>query len=216
MELGARLKAIRSKRGMTLAELSTAAGVSKSMLSRVERSEAAPTITTLQKIADALGVTLGRLVDGGERDDTGAPDGGLWREDGRAASSPGQPYRTDDEVAAVSIVRADQRKKLILPWGATYDVLTPDLQRRIEFILISYPVNGGSGDLYAHEGEECGFVLEGRFKGVIGDEEVTLEVGDSIYYASSIPHRWENAGDVAARAVWAVTPPSFLKGRLAD
>ena len=159
---------------------------------------------------------MGRLVDDGDRDDSGAPNGSLPPESGRAGALDAPPARGNGEPAQVSIVRADQRKKLILPWGATYEMLTPDLQRRIEFIFIIYPVNGGSGDLYSHEGEECGFVVEGRFRGVVGDREFTLEAGDSISYSSPIPHRWENAGDVVARAVWAITPPSFLIGRISD
>jgi transcriptional regulator with XRE-family HTH domain/mannose-6-phosphate isomerase-like protein (cupin superfamily) len=212
MKLGNRLKAIRSGEGMTLAELATSAGVSKSMLSRIERNEAAPTVTTLQKIAVALDTPMARFLDEGDATDSIVPPefgGGAPLSDADRALGSGLP-------PATSVVRAGMGKKMSLPWGANYDMLTPDLQRHIEFILISYPVDGGSGDFYAHEGEECGFVVEGRFKGFVGDEEFTLEAGDSIYYSSSIPHRWENAGDVEARAVWAVTPPSFLKGRLSE
>jgi quercetin dioxygenase-like cupin family protein len=96
-----------------------------------------------------------------------------------------------------------------MPWGATYEMLCPDMQHRIEFLSITYPVGGGSEDFYSHDGEECGVVVEGRFRGIVGDQEFVLEAGDSVYYASSIPHRWENAGDVEAKAIWAITPPSF-------
>ena len=72
-----------------------------------------------------------------------------------------------------------------------------------------YPVGAKVEEFYTHDGEECGMVLEGRFKGIIGDQEIILEPGDSIYYDSSIPHRWENAGETEVRAIWAITPPSF-------
>jgi transcriptional regulator with XRE-family HTH domain len=212
MQLGDRLRAIRSAKGMTLADVSARAGVSKSMLSRIERNEAVPTITTLRKVARALEVKLSRVVD----EEWDEPGGGGPSQDGRAMATGADPPRRHAEPPTVSVVRAGQRKRMSLPWGADYDMLTPDLQRRIEFILISYPVNGGSGDLYSHEGEECGFVVEGRFRGVVGDREFTLEAGDSIYYPSPLPHRWENAGDTEAKAVWAVTPPSFLIGRIVD
>jgi transcriptional regulator with XRE-family HTH domain len=192
MEIGDRLKTLRLQRGMTLADLSRAAGVSTSMLSRVERNDSAPTVTTLERIAAALGLDVAALfagAAGAEVTDAAAP-------------------------AAVAVVRHDQRKRVILPWGADYEMLSPDLQRRIEFIHINYPVGGGSGDLYSHDGEECGVVLQGRFRGVVGDQEFILEPGDSISYASSVPHRWENAGDVEAKAIWAITPPSFLTGKL--
>ena len=61
MQLGDKLKAIRLESRVTLVGLSKAAGVSKSMLSRIERNQSAPTITTLEKIASALGVDLAYL-----------------------------------------------------------------------------------------------------------------------------------------------------------
>ena len=190
MRLGDKLKAIRLQSHVTLVGLSKAAGVSKSMLSRIERNQSAPTVTTLEKIASALGVDLASLftdLDAGEADN------------GTNGNDP----------APVSVIRGDRRRKVIMPWGATYELLCPDMQHRIEFISMNYPVGGGSHDLYSHDGEECGVVLQGRFRGIVGDQEFVLEAGDSIYYASSIPHRWENAGDVEARAIWAITPPSF-------
>jgi mannose-6-phosphate isomerase-like protein (cupin superfamily)/DNA-binding XRE family transcriptional regulator len=203
MEIGERLKGLRLQKAVTLAELSKVAGVSKSMLSRIERNESAPTITSLEKIARALDVDLPSLFVGA------GPDG-----DGAGAPRSvvvGDATRPD---TTVSVVRGDRRRKVIMPWGADYEMLCPDMRHRIEFILIRYPVNGGSGELYSHEGEECGVVVEGRFRGIVGDEEFVLEAGDSIYYASSIPHRWENAGDVEAKAIWAITPPSFLLGKM--
>jgi transcriptional regulator with XRE-family HTH domain len=213
MALGDRLKGLRLHQGMTLAALASDAGVSKSMLSRIERNDSSPTVSTLEKIAAALHVDLADLLrDPGDEaalsplKGTLGPGGGNGSRDG-ATGSPLLP---------VSVLRSEQRKRLILPWGATYEMLTPDLQRRIEFIAITYPVNGGSGDLYTHEGEECGVVIEGRFRGIVGDQEFILEPGDSIAYASTTPHRWENPGDVEARAVWAITPPSFLIGRISE
>jgi transcriptional regulator with XRE-family HTH domain/mannose-6-phosphate isomerase-like protein (cupin superfamily) len=233
MQIGDRLKASRLGAGMTLAVLAKEAGVSKSMLSRIERNDSAPTVTILEKIAGALGVDLAFLFGEREAGRDGAGVGtGRRAPDAPAGDRRGPEVPADqastavdagngtgpavDATAVVSVVRRHQRKKVIMPWGADYEMLTPDMQRRIEFIAITYPVNGGSGDLYSHEGEECGVVVEGRFRGIVGDEEFVLEVGDSIYYASSIPHRWENAGDVEAKAIWAITPPSFLTGKISQ
>jgi DNA-binding XRE family transcriptional regulator/mannose-6-phosphate isomerase-like protein (cupin superfamily) len=210
MRLGDKLKEIRLQNHVTLVGLSKAAGVSKSMLSRIERNQSAPTITTLEKIASALGVDLASLFT-----DLDAGDPAVSQDRSpHPAIAPDRSLDADNGVngsasASVSVVRSDQRRKVIMPWGATYELLCPDMQHRIEFISMNYPVGGGSHDLYSHDGEECGIVLQGRFRGIVGDQEFVLEAGDSIYYASSIPHRWENAGDVEARAIWAITPPSF-------
>jgi quercetin dioxygenase-like cupin family protein len=88
-------------------------------------------------------------------------------------------------------------------------MLSPDLRHKVEFIYLTYPVGAMIEEFYSHEGEECGLVLEGKFKAVIGDQEIILEPGDSIYFDSSIPHRWQNIGDEDVKAIWAITPPSF-------
>lgn len=210
MQLGDKVKAVRLQNGMTLMELSRDAKVSKSMLSNIERNRSTPTITTLQKIAAALGVDLASLItDLDTADRVPSPDRKAAPRAGRDRSLDPDASMNGGEPSPVSVVRGDQRRMVIMPWGATYELLCPDMQHRIEFISMNYPVGGGSHDLYSHDGEECGIVLQGRFKGIVGDQEVILEAGDSIYYASSIPHRWENAGDVEAKAIWAITPPSF-------
>lgn len=210
MQIGDKLRAVRLQRHLTLAGLSKDAGVSKSMLSNIERNLSAPTVTTLQKIAGALGVDLASLFSNLDAGDPGAPSGRRTLPViARDRSLDADAARNGNGSPAVSVVREHQRKRLIMPWGADYEMLCPDMQHAIEFIQIDYPVGGGSQDLYSHDGEECGVVLQGRFRGIVGDQELILEVGDSVYYSSSIPHRWENAGDVEAKAIWAVTPPSF-------
>lgn len=61
--LGDNLKAIREKRGLNLGEVSELTGISKAMLSKIERSESIPTITTVWKIANGLKITLHDLSD---------------------------------------------------------------------------------------------------------------------------------------------------------
>lgn len=210
MEIGERLRAIRLQNGLTLAGLSMEAGVSKSMLSRIERNDSAPTTTTLQKVASALDVDLAYFFhDLDDGDPTASPRRGERPVVARDRFLDAGAGRNGNGAPAVAVVREHQRKRLIMPWGADYEMLCPDMQHTIEFIQIDYPVGGGSPDLYSHDGEECGVVLQGRFRGIVGDQEIVLEVGDSVYYSSLIPHRWENAGDVEAKAIWAVTPPSF-------
>jgi transcriptional regulator with XRE-family HTH domain len=210
VQIGDKLKAVRLQNRMTLVELSGDAGVSKSMLSKIERNDSAPTVTTLQKIAGALSVDPASLFSDLHAGDPTAPSGRrMLPVSARDRSLDADAARNANATPAVSVVRENQRKRLIMPWGADYEMLCPDMQHAIEFIQIDYPVGGGSPNLYSHDGEECGVVLQGRFRGIVGDQEFILEVGDSVYYSSSIPHRWENAGDVEAKAIWAVTPPSF-------
>ncbi len=61
-EVGATLQKMRLARGLTLEDLSRAAGVSKSMLSQIEREKANPTIAVAWRLANALGVSIGELL----------------------------------------------------------------------------------------------------------------------------------------------------------
>lgn len=61
-EVGATLQKIRQKRGLTLEDLSRAAGVSKSMLSQIEREKANPTIAVAWRLANALGIGIEELL----------------------------------------------------------------------------------------------------------------------------------------------------------
>lgn len=194
-ELGEKIKFLRKQSRMTLQELSDRSHVSKSLLSQIERGNSVPTVTKLQKIAQALRLNMSELF--------------LEIETDRNHNGDGLSVLAADESNLPIVVRKRQRKKMITPWGAVHEMLSPDLQHKIEFILIQQPVGTRVSELYAHEGEECGLVLEGRFKGIFGEHEFILEPGDSIYYDSSIPHRWENGGDVEVKAIWAITPPSF-------
>ena len=191
-DLGGKLRFIRLQKKMTLQELSQKSKVSKSQLSQIERNVSVPTVAKLQKIAEALDIKFSNLFP--ENDDS---------------SSKADLVNLKENSKRISVVRKGQRKKMVMPWGALYEMLCPDLQHKIEFIYLHYPVGTAVEGQYTHEGEECGVVLEGTFKGTFGSMEVILEPGDSIYYDSTIPHSWETVGNAEVRAIWAITPPSF-------
>ncbi len=177
---------------MTLQELSQVAKVSKSQLSQIERNVSVPTVVKLQKITEALNVKLSSVL----------PENG-------DSASDAHLDNNNENSNRISVVRKGESKKMVMPWGAMYEMLCPDLQHKIEFIYLHYPAGTTAKDQYTHDGEECGVILEGTFKGTFGAMEVILEPGDSIYYDSTIPHYWETVGDTDVRAIWAITPPSF-------
>jgi DNA-binding transcriptional MerR regulator/quercetin dioxygenase-like cupin family protein len=105
-------------------------------------------------------------------------------------------------------VRADDRKVLeagpgvrmeLLAWGNT--VMEPHLFR--------VAPQAGSGDSYAHEGEEFLYVLRGELAITLEEEEYRLKPGDSFYFESATPHRWKNTGRTETWLLWVNTPPTF-------
>jgi transcriptional regulator with XRE-family HTH domain len=180
MSIGQRIRTIRTLHGLSSSALARAAGVSRGLISQIELDRANPSIDTLRKIAAAL-------------------------------DSPIAAFFDDDKPQAGMVVRRDERKTLRVPRsGLTYELLTPDLNRQIEFILIELePGEGGSRTPFGHPGEEAALILEGQVHVWIGEEEHVLEAGDSISFNSGLQHRVANHGDTKAVLVSAITPPSF-------
>jgi DNA-binding transcriptional MerR regulator/quercetin dioxygenase-like cupin family protein len=106
-------------------------------------------------------------------------------------------------------VRPGERKVLeagrgvrmeLLAWGDT--IMEPHLFR--------IAPSAGSGESYAHEGEEFLYVLKGCLEITLEDGESTrLDEGDSFYFESSTEHRWWNPGKKEAWVLWVNTPPTF-------
>ena len=114
----------------------------------------------------------------------------------------------DASEAGSRQVRPSQRKVLeagngvrmeLLAWGNT--VMEPHLFR--------IAPEAGSGEPYAHEGEEFIYVLRGELQISIDGEEYRLKSGDSFYFESATPHRWKNPGRKETLLLWVNTPPTF-------
>jgi DNA-binding transcriptional MerR regulator/quercetin dioxygenase-like cupin family protein len=87
----------------------------------------------------------------------------------------------------------------LLAWGNT--VMEPHLFR--------IAPKAGSGESYAHEGEEFLYVLRGELRISVEEEEYRLRTGDSFYFESATPHRWLNPGRSETWVLWVNTPPTF-------
>jgi len=106
------------------------------------------------------------------------------------------------------LVSPEQRKVLeagpgvrmeLLAWGNT--VMEPHLFR--------IAPRAGSGESYAHEGEEFLYVLRGELHIELEEEEYRLKPGDSFYFESATPHSWKNPGRSETWLLWVNTPPTF-------
>lgn len=161
--------------------------MSPSYVSLVERGLVNPSVASIKKIAAVLEASVGSLVDGPEHIPTGVE----------------------------AVVRRDRRKRVLCPGSdIRFELLSPDVHRRLEPLWLTAPIGADSGECgYQHKGEECLVVVKGRIELWLGDEKHVLEQGDSIYFDSAIPHRWLNSGDEVAEAVWVNTSPTFSDER---
>jgi DNA-binding transcriptional MerR regulator/quercetin dioxygenase-like cupin family protein len=113
---------------------------------------------------------------------------------------------------------SDDNPRLVHPAQRKILEATPDVRMELlawgntamEPHLFRIKPGGGSGESYAHEGEEFLHVLRGKFEIWLNNgEHYRLKVGDSLYFESSIPHRWKNPGRTETSLLWINTPPTF-------
>jgi DNA-binding transcriptional MerR regulator len=106
------------------------------------------------------------------------------------------------------LVRPRERKVLQGGKGVSMELLAWG-KITMEPHLFRVAPGAGSVEYYSHEGEEFIFVTKGRLNIFLEEKEYPLRAGDSFYFQSSSPHRWENPGDTETQLLWINTPPTF-------
>jgi transcriptional regulator with XRE-family HTH domain len=178
--LACKIRKLRRELGLTIREVADRSGLAVSMISQVERGIVSPSILSLRRIGGALNV-------------------------------PAFYFLIEGSDLDGIVVRVGERKTLRLPgYDASYQLLSPTLDKRVEVIFFELPPGGQSCEVpMAHSGEEHLTVLSGRLKVIMPDREAILEEGDCIYFNEMLPHQVINIGDRLASAICAISPPSF-------
>lgn len=162
--VGPRIRRLRHERGLTLQELGAQTGLTHAFLSQVERGLARPSLRSTARIASALGVAIGTLVQ---------PEGraGLTRVT-RASTAPAIG---SDAEASGATVRALTAHGHVLQATLSEGCLPPT------------PTAG-------HDGEELVHVLGGTLALTVAGEQFVLEQGDTIVFDGRDPHVYEGLG----------------------
>lgn len=88
--------------------------------------------------------------------------------------------------------------------------LIPNSQKNeMEPIILTLPANGASDVRYPFEGEEFGYVLEGRVELIAGEEKYKVKRGEAFYLDGGREHQIVNTGKGVARILWITTPSNF-------
>lgn len=183
-QIGERLRARRQQQGLSLRALAERLGVSPSLISQIERGRANPSVSTLYALVAELDVSLDELL----------------FNDRRPATEP----------SSGPIQRGDQRRRIRLASGVTWERLTTRPEPGTEFLYVIYEVGGASSppDVHQrHAGHEWGFVISGQLEVTIGFDAFRLGPGDALSIDSTTPHRLANVGSEPVHAVW------FVEGR---
>ena len=94
--------------------------------------------------------------------------------------------------------------------GVVWNWLIPNAQKNMmEPVLVELAQNACTAGDIPHEGEEFGYVLEGKITIVLGNQRYICKKGETFYYSASKPHSILNKGTGKAKFLWVSTPPNF-------
>lgn len=180
MSLGARIKGLRTARGIRQKELAQKAGLTPSLVSQIESGKLTPSLHTLGRLAGALGLPIGALFDQ-------APNGRVH-------------VGRKKDYAVVTFDGSTER----------WEVLSAGLFRgKIRAVVSTLARRGTSVSperVLIEPGQmKLMYVLQGRVALLYNGERHLMEAGDSAYLDGGIPHTWENVGSGQARTLWVIT-----------
>lgn len=178
--VGEKLQSLRQAHKLSLDELSRRAGVSKSMLSQIERNQSNPTVAVLWRLAKALGMELADFLTSNKE-------------------QPGTPAITLVTDHATPVIRSPDRK-------CELKILAPIEQAgKVEW----YKLNVEPGGVLFSEGHEAGSmehltVFSGHLSVKSGDSEQKIGPGETARYRVDIQHSIANPGKSNATALLVV------------
>ena len=167
MELGKtiaiNLKTLRDERNLTLGQLSKISGISKAMLSDIEKGNSNPTINTIWKIANGLNVPDTKLIDSMEKETTV-----IRRSEPTAQVGETEQYRV-------------------------YCYFTSTPVRNFEFFYVELDAKSSNASIgHSKKAQEYIYIIQGELKLQTEMGEHTLNAGDAIMFDSSISHTYIN------------------------
>lgn len=180
--IGPKVRELRDMNGLSLQQLSDRSDVSPAAIHKVEQGNMVPTITTLLKLAAALGRPVSYFIDEEE-------------------ATPSYVVYTP----------AKDRKKVFTSHSGIElsGISGPYGQYFVASAIAEVEPGASSGDqALRHPGEELIHVLSGTLQIVVGDQVVKLGVGDSVHFRTDHEHSWSNPGKRPAKAIWMALRPA--------
>jgi transcriptional regulator with XRE-family HTH domain len=175
--VGQKVRELRSTRNLGVRDLAKRSGISANTLCLIESGKSSPTVSTLQRLARGLQVPITAFFD------------------------------TEPEEKQVVFTQGDRR-----PQAAFHSALLESLGKdlagsAVQPFVVSLPPGMGSGpEMIIHPGHEFVYCLSGTIDYKIDRTNYQLRPGDSLVFASFIPHRWENLSEEASQMILVLVP----------
>ncbi len=177
IDVGRRLRELRTERGLSIRRLAEQSGLNFNTLSLIENGRTSPSVSTLQQLALAMDVPITAFFE---------------------TSAPRQQ---------VVFQRAGERRKIEFSHGALENlgagISSPGA---VPFVVtLEAHADSGPGSI-VHTGHEFVYCLEGRITYWVDDQTYILGPGDSLFFEAYLPHRWQNQDDKPSRSLLVLCP----------
>jgi transcriptional regulator with XRE-family HTH domain len=177
VNVGQRLRALRTERGLSIRALAQMSGLNFNTLGLIENSKCSPSVSTLQQLALGLAVPITAF------------------------------FETDAPKKHLAYVKAGQRANAAFAHGSLADLGSGLAERAIEPFVITLAPNLGSGQTpIVHTGHEFVFCLKGRLLYTIENQSYLLTPGDSLLFEAHLPHCWQNVDVDTSQALLVLCP----------
>jgi len=172
VNIGERLRELREARNISMRALATKSGLSANALSMIERGKVSPSVSTLYKLADALGVSITAF------------------------------FGSETDRKQVVFLKADERTRVSFTRGVFEGLGGEQFVGRVEPFLLTLESSANSGPhSMTHTGHEFVFCLRGELEYQVERQIYELAAGDSLLFAAQLKHRWKNPGKTVATAL---------------
>lgn len=179
MEIGAKIRELRTSMNLTQEELADRCELSKGFISQVERDLTSPSISTLIDILQCLGTDLQQFF--------------------QETVEQQVVFRKDD-----FFIKTDVELHNTIEW-----IIPNAQKNAMEPILLTLEPSGSTYIDAPHDGEEFGYVLEGSVCIHLGSKQYKAKKGETFYYTANKQHYLTCSSKTGAKVLWVSTPPNF-------
>ncbi len=172
VDVGLRLKELREARNISMRTLATKSGLSANALSMIERGKTSPSVSTLYKLADALGVSITAF------------------------------FGDEADKKQVVFLKSDERTRIGFTRGVFEALGGEQFTGRVEPFMLTLESSTSSGPhSMTHSGHEFVYCLRGELDYQVERETFHLTAGDTLLFAAQLKHKWKNPGKTVTNAL---------------
>ena len=165
VDVGNRLRQLREARKISMRTLATMSGLSANALSMIERGKTSPSVSTLYRLADAMGIPV---------TDFFSPE--IIRK-------------------KVVFLKSSERSRLPFMRGLWEGLGGEHFTGRVMPFMLTLENGASSGpSTLTHTGHEFVYVVRGQLEYMVENQVYDMETGDSLLFAANLKHRWRNPG----------------------